>query len=118
MKKLIFLSGQASCGKTTTLKMLIAKLLDLKNPHTVSVIYPKNHSRVNTLLTAWQNNSKMPDGEFSVVLQIDDMIVGIRTMGDTIGSVWDSIAFFENHKCDIGVLACHEDHLQRSLPCL
>ena len=93
-------------------------LLDLKNPHTVSVIYPTNCARMNILLTAWQNNSKMPDGEFSAVLQIDGVIVGIKTMGDTIGSVWDSVAFFEKHGCDIGVLACHEEHLQRSGNCL
>ena len=98
--------------------MLIAMLLDLKNSHTVSVVYPINHTRVDTLLTAWQNNSQMPDGEFSVVLQIDGILVGIRTMGDTIGSVWDSVVFFEKYNCNIGVLACHEDHLLRSGSCL
>ena len=118
MKKLIFLSGGASCGKTTALKILIAMLLDLKSPHTVSVIYPQNSARVYALLSAWQNNSKLPDGEFSVVLKIDGIVVGIRTMGDTIGSVWDSVVFFEKHVCDIGVLACHEEHLQRSGNCL
>ena len=93
-------------------------LLDLKSPHIVSIDYPKNSLRITTLLSAWRNNSKLPNGDFSVVLNIDDVIVGIRTMGDTIGSVWDSVVFFENHNCDIGVLACHADHLKRSGNCL
>lgn len=118
MRKLIFLIGESNCGKTTTLKMLIAMLMDLKKTHTFSINYPKKSSRLSMLWTAWQRNSKMPDGDFSVVLNVDGVIVGIKTMGDTIGSVWDAVAFFENHSCDVGVLACHEDHLQRSGSCL
>ena len=87
MGKLIFLSGPANCGKTTALKMLIAMLLDLKSPHSVSAVYPKNSTRLGALLTSWQNKAGMPDGEYSAVLNIDGVLVGVKTMGDTVGTV-------------------------------
>lgn len=98
--------------------MLIAMLLDLKSPHSVSAVYPKNSTRLGALLTSWQNKAGMPDGEYSAVLNIDGVLVGVKTMGDTVGTVWDSVVFFEKHGCDIGVLACHNEHLQRSGKCL
>ena len=118
MQKLIFLSGTADCGKTTTLKTLIAMLLNLNNQHHVSVVYSSDKTRIQVLKTAGQNAPSLPDGEFSVVLMIDGILVGICTEGDRIGSVWNSVVFFEKHQCAIGILACHPDHLQRSMPCL
>jgi len=53
-----------------------------------------------------------------IILKINDIKIGIRTMGDTIGAVWDNVCFFEHHKCNIGVSACHPEHLDRSMPCL
>ena len=118
MRKLIFLQGPSNCGKTTTLKMLIAMLLDLKQPYTVSVFYSKDKTKINAIKDAWLTGLPMPDGDVSVVLDISGVLVGIRTTGDTIGSVWDNVAFFEKHQCYIGVLACHEEHLLRSGSCL
>ena len=61
MKKLIFLSGNANCGKTTSLKYLIGWFLNLPQPpHSVRVVYCSVHARLNQL---WANHrifSKTP----------------------------------------------------------
>ena len=120
MKKLIFLSGQASCGKTTTLKMLIAMLANTNGVYTTTVKHLDSRSKslYANILTAWQNGTTMPDGDISIVFDIDGILVGIRTEGDCLGAVWAAIDYFEKKSCDIGVLACHPEHLKRSLPCM
>ena len=119
MKKLIFLSGNANCGKTTSLKYLIGWFLNLPQPpHSVRVVYCSDHARLNQLEKAWAKKQPLPKGEFSVVLEIDGIRVGIWTEGDRIGSVWNGVTFFERRCCDIGIVACHPWHLDRSLHCL
>ena len=120
MKKLIFLSGKASSGKSTTLKILIAMLLNATPAHTVSVkhLYSRSRALYNNILNAWKNGARMPSGDISIVLEIDSVLVGVRTEGDMLGAVWAAIDYFEKKKCDIGVLACHPEHLTRSLPCM
>ena len=120
MKKLIFLSGKASCGKTTTLKMLMAMLASTNGVYTVTVKHLDSRSKslYNNILTAWQNGTIMPDGDISIVFDIDGILVGIRTEGDCLGAVWAAIDYFEKKFCDIGVLACHSEHLKRSFPCM
>ena len=120
MKKLIFLSGQASCGKTTTLKMLIAMLANVSGLYPVSVkhIYSKSKPLYDNILTAWKNGTTMPKGDISIVFEINGVLVGVRTEGDSLGAVWAAIDYFEKKCCDIGILACHPEHLKRSLPCM
>ena len=118
MKKLIFLSGPANCGKTTTLKMLIVKLLQAgaviefctrKTPTTIQ-------SLQNEIINAIQNKNSSTD--IIIIVKLNNVKIGIRTLGDTIGSIWDNVWFFENKNCDIGVSACHPEHLKRSMPCI
>lgn len=118
MRKLIFLSGISNCGKTTMLKILICKLLTQKGKYPVSVIYYKNSVRLKNLIDSYLNNMPLVDGDFSIVLDIGGVIVGICTEGDSLGAVWYSIDFFERRNCEIGILACHPEHLDRSLPCM
>ena len=119
MKKLIFLSGPASSGKTTTLKMLIVKLLQAgaSIEFLTRKPYPTPQALQNTLLNAIKNNTASSN-DIIIILKIDDVKIGIRTMGDSIGNVWDNVWFFETNECDIGVTACHPEHLTRSMPCL
>lgn len=118
MKKLIFLSGPASCGKTTTLNMLIAKLLQAgaNIEFCTRKPYPTVQSLQNNIANALQNKNRSID--IIIIVKINDVKIGIRTMGDTVGAIWDSVWFFENKGCDIGVSACHPEHLKRSMPCL
>ena len=116
MKKLILLCGGSNMGKTTTLKMLIAKLLQDPALRT-SVKYCRNKEKI-AALAAWKAGMPLPDGDLSVVLDCKGVRVGICTDGDTIGAVWDHIVFFENHNCAIGVTACHPEHLDRAKPCM
>lgn len=119
MKKLIFLSGPASSGKTTTLKMLIVKLLQAvaSIDFLTQKPYPTSQALQNTLINAIKNNTASSN-DIIIILKIDGVKIGIRTMGDSIGNVWDNVWFFEKHKCDIGVSACHPEHLDRSIACL
>ena len=97
MKELIFLSGQASCGKTTTLKILIAMLANTNSIYPVSVkhIYSKSKPLYDNILTAWKNGTTMPKGDISIVFDICGILVGVRTEGDSLGAVWAAIDYFE-----------------------
>ena len=118
MKKLILLRGESNTGKTTTLKMLIAKLLQAPSLKTsVKYCHGRNKGKLTALRT-WKPGKALPQGDISIVLNCDGVLVGVCTDGDTIGAVWDHVAFFERNKCEIGVTACHLEHLQRSLLCL
>ena len=116
--KLIFLSGDASTGKTTTLKFLIAMLLNVG----ATVDYcrrtqvPTEQSILNEI--DFEERHHLPAKDISIVLILKGIRIGIRTEGDTIGSVWNAVVFFEKQKCDIGVAACHPEHLDRSESCL
>ena len=118
MNELIILSGDASCGKTTTLKMLIAMLLNQPNTFVDQINPSSVFSRIKLIQTAYSAGGSLPAGDISVVLNVQGVLVGIRTEGDTIGSVWNGVVFFEKKGCSIGVLAAHPEHLKRSQPCL
>ena len=60
----------------------------------------------------------MPKGDISIVFEINGVFVGVRTEGDSLGAVWAAIDYFEKKYCDVGVLACHPEHLKRSFPCM
>ena len=122
MKKLILLCGENSTGKTTALKMLIAKLL--QNPALkTSVKYCRSKAKI-AALAAWKVGMLLPEGDLSVVMDCKGILVGICTDGDTIGTVWDHIVFFEKKNakkkqaCAVGVTACHPEHLDRAKPCM
>ena len=118
MKKLILLRGESNTGKTTTLKMLIAKLLQAPTLKTsVKYCHGRNKGKLTALCT-WKSGTALPKGDISIVLNCEGVLVGVCTDGDTIGAVWDHVAFFERNNCGIGVTACHPEHVQRSLPCL
>lgn len=116
MKKLILLSGEGNTGKTTTLKILIAKLL--QDPAlSTSVKYCRSKTKI-VALTAWKVGMLLPEGDLSVVMDCKGILIGICTDGDTIGAVWDHIVLFENKNCVVGVTACRPEHLNRAKPCM
>lgn len=105
--KIIVLSGKASSGKTTTLKILIAMLLKdgaaivwcRRNP------YPTSSSLWNEIRQEWQNH--IPPRDLTVVLEYKGKRIGIRSFGDVYSDAECAIKFFKKHNCDIGVLPCH-----------
>ena len=105
--KIIVLSGNASSGKTTTLKMLIAMLLCRgakiiwcrRNPH------PTCQSLWDEIKHEMQNH--IPPKELTVVLEYKGKRIGIRSFGDVYTDATCAIKFFNKHNCDIGVLPCH-----------
>ena len=108
--------GESSTGKTTALKMLIAKLLQDPALKT-SVKYCRSKAKI-AALAAWKVGMLLPDGDLSVLLDCKGVLVGICTDGDTIGAVWDHIVFFENKNCAVGLTACRPEHLNRAKPCM
>ena len=103
----IVLSGNASSGKTTALKMLIAMLLDngakivwcRRNPH------PTCQSLWDEIKIEMQNH--ISPKELTVVLEYKGKRIGIRSFGDVHSDAECAIKFFKHHNCDIGVLPCH-----------
>lgn len=95
-------------------------LANTNGGHTVNVEHLDSRSKplYDSILTAWKNGTLMPKGDISIVFDIDGIFVGVRTEGDSLGAVWSAIDYFEKKSCDIGVLACHPEHLKRSLPCM
>lgn len=113
--KSIVLSGNASSGKTTTLKMLIAMLIDngaeivwcRRNP------YPTAQQIFDEIRHEIQNH--LPTRDLTVVLEYKGVRIGIRSFGDIYSDAVCAIKFFKNHKCDIGVLPCHPDSKSQKL---
>ena len=105
--KIIVLSGSASTGKTTTLKMLIAMLLC----RGATVVWcrrnslPTCQSLLNEIKNEIQNH--ISPRELTVVLEYKGKLIGIRSFGDVYSDATCAIKFFNQHKCDIGVLPCH-----------
>jgi hypothetical protein len=116
--KLIFLSGKSSCGKTIALKLLVVKLLNAGAQ--IDVCTRKSPTSVQSLTTEiqYEINNHLDAKDLIIVLIYRGVRIGIRTCGDTIGAVWDNVWFFEKKECDIGVSACHPEHLVRSKSCL
>ena len=105
--KATILIGPASAGKTTTLKMLIAMLL----PGAEEIIYSSKSDVTAAGLWAEieEELATKPQDlkNITVVLRIGELIVGIRTIGDTYEEVERSVQIFDEHKCDIAVFPCH-----------
>lgn len=105
--KATILTGPASAGKTTTLKMLIAMLL----PGAEEIIY-SSKSNV-TAAKLWgeieeELVTKPQDlKNITVALRFGELIVGVRTVGDTYGEVESSVRIFDEYECDIAVFPCH-----------
>lgn len=104
---IIALSGKASSGKTTTLKMLIAMLLC----HGAKIVWCRRNS-YPTCKSLWDEikiemQNHIPPKELTVVLEYKGKRIGIRSFGDVYSDAICAIKFFEQHKCDIGVLPCH-----------
>ena len=107
MTKLIFLSGKSGCGKTSTLKLLSKMLIEAGA-----------QDRIPVTSKSTKSTKASSSGDVTYFFSLHGVLIGIRTAGDTIGTVWDVVASFEKHPCDIGVLACHPEHLIRSHPSL
>lgn len=105
--KIIVLSGKASSGKTTTLKMLIAIFLEngAKIVWCRRNSYPTCKSLGDEIKIEMQNH--IPPKELTVVLEYKGKRIGIRSFGDVYSDAVCAIKFFEQHNCDIGVLPCH-----------
>ena len=98
--------------------MLIVKLLQAGA--TIEFCTRKPLPTIQSLQNEIQNaiQSKNNSKDIIIIVKIDGVRIGIRTMGDTIGNIWDNVWFFETNECDIGVTACHPEHLNRSMPCI
>lgn len=105
--KVIVLSGKASSGKTTTLKMLIAMLFcrGAKIVWCRRNQYPTCQSLLGEIKNEMQNH--IPPKELTVILEYKGKRIGIRSFGDVYSDAVCAIKFFNQHKCDIGVLPCH-----------
>ena len=117
MRKLILLCGKSGCGKTITLKLLAEKLLTAGAE--IKECTKKSLSTAEALSEDIQKSSTAKStGDVGYVFLLHDVLIGIRTAGDTVGTVWDAVTSFEAFPCDIGVAACHPEHLVRSRLCL
>ena len=105
--KIIVLSGNANSGKTTTLKMLIAMLLC----HGAKIVWCRRNPRptCNSLWNEIKNEvqNHIPPRELTVILEYKGKRIGIRSFGDVYTDATCAIKFFNQHKCDIGILPCH-----------
>ncbi len=94
--KIIALQGKSNCGKTTTLKMLIKKILindefKLDSNYTESKVFSKCNS--NT-------------GDFKCVFICDGIKIGITTRGDTKEALEKDFKKYFND-CQIVICAVH-----------
>lgn len=105
--KVIVLSGNASSGKTTTLKMLIAMLL----PGASDVLYiSKKNISASRLWEEIENDIINPPQDthnLIAIMKFGDFIVGINTSGDNIVHAQTSIRNFNKYHCNIGICPCH-----------
>ena len=105
--KIIVLSGNASSGKTTTLKMLIAMLL----PGATDVLYiSKPNVTAHGLWEEIENDVANPPRDthnLIAIMKFGDFVVGINTSGDNISHAQSSIRNFNKYHCNIGVCPCH-----------
>lgn len=105
--KIIVLAGAANSGKTTTLKMLIAMLLC----RGAKIVW-RRRKTLPTCQSLWDEikyeiQNHISPKELTVVLEYKGVRIGIRSFGDVYSDATCAIKFFNQHKCDIGVLPCH-----------
>ena len=105
--KVIVLSGQASSGKTMTLKMLIAMLL----PGASDILYiSKPNVTAHGLWEEIENdiaNSPQDTHNLIAIMKFGEFVVGINTSGDVIGNAKTSIRIFKKYHCNMGICPCH-----------
>ena len=105
--KVIALSGNASSGKTTTLKILIAMLL----PGASEILYiSKPNVTAHGLWKEIEEDIISPPQDthnLIAVMKFGGFIVGINTSGDTLEHVSRSISNFKKYRCNIGICSCH-----------
>ena len=105
MSKIILLVGEASCGKTTTLKMLIAMFL----PY-ATICKKRKATTVDALWREIDTDMKPPSknpSDFGVVFELFGKKIGIHTKGDSESDIKGVIKFFSSESCDIIVMPCH-----------
>ena len=105
--EIIVLSGAANSGKTSTLKILIAMLLC----RGAKIVWCRRNP-LPTCQSLWDEikyeiQNHISPKELTVVLEYKGVRIGIRSFGDVYSDATCAIKFFNQHKCDIGVLPCH-----------
>ena len=105
--EIIVLSGAANSGKIATLKILIAMLLC----RGAKIVWCRRNP-LPTCQSLWDEikyeiQNHISPKELTVVLEYKGVRIGIRSFGDVYSDATCAINFFNQHKCDIGVLPCH-----------
>ena len=114
--KIVSLFGKGSIGKSTTLKMLIAEILEKYN---CRILHSKVHElteeitaetvlqSVKNYLFAKRDRRRYVGYDMNIVLSVADHKIGITTMGDDINVVKKTIAKFEEYGCELCFCATH-----------
>ena len=88
---IIVIVGPSSCGKTTTLNLVYAKLLN-----------------GGALSTNKKTEGNPRQNDFSDILNWRDKRIAFFTMGDFSGHLIDAIKYYSEENCDLLVCACND----------
>ncbi len=110
--KIYAIKGHGERGKSTTLKILIIKILD-KYP-TAKIIYSNRNNTYASILSEVHNekilrrrtNCNCQVENVEVVIDIQGKIVAIYTAGDNEWQVNNAIKLFDKYNCGVGYCAC------------
>ena len=102
--KLIVLVGKGEKGKTSTLKHVIRKLIDLGAIKATASLNNFKGMRVNDTLAVL-----LERGDVSMELMYKNKRIGITTFGDDRKSIEDKIDLFISDNCDCIICASHPD---------
>lgn len=118
-KTLILLSGITNCGKTAVLRNVISlidskyknnmKVTDFKLTH--SLIRCSNDKEMVELFKAYDNISlkdrlsEIAERDVAVIIEINNIKIGIATAGDTQKLIHAYLALFTKYSCDIIISA-------------
>ncbi len=104
--KLVQLCGSNNVGKTTAMKYFVAKILK-EQPATV--LYRYKDLTAEEILNSIDNKSKKGRirCDFTIVIEIEGMIIGITTFGDQTAILQEKFKVFVKYDCDICFCASH-----------
>lgn len=106
--KIIALQGKGETGKTTTLKLLINKTFENFEYQTVcsSRVYKDIKKEIELERINRSRNIKYSIDDITIVLKINEKIIGICTQGDTDELLKDAFKIFDINKCQLCFCAC------------
>ena len=112
--KIISLCGEDNCGKTTSIKYLLCKILH-EHKNARSIYWYKNLTEQEILDSMHGKRGRLHDN-ISTIVDLDGIAIGITSFGDDVGTLRLKFSRFQKFGCKIYVCASHpEPKMQQAL---